>query len=443
MVSIIGFLLAVALLIYTCYKGIPAVIVAPLVSILVLIFSGMDVAAGMSGAYMEGMAGFIQKYFLTMFTGAIFGAMMGDSGAAKSIGLKFGRIARRFPGREKLMALWSLAALSFILGYGGVSVFVAFFTVIAIAKEMFQELDVPWRLYGVNILGAGVLALTMAPGSPSVNNVIAGEALGTNAMAAPMLGLIGCLLAMLLAGIYFKWEIKQVEKNREGFLPTGAEIAKVNLMQEDENFKEMNVITCLIPSIVLIVCLNVLKQPVYISATFGILVGYIIYWKRLGAKIETFKRGAMQSINSVCTASMVIAFGSVVGATTGFAIICGALNHIPGPGEFQVVVAVNVAAGVAGSSAGGLTIALNALANRFIGSVSEGGLGMNPQVVHRISTICSGGLDSLPSNGTIINELTQARLPHKVGYRPMGVCSVLIPLIVAIALSVIAQFGIV
>ena len=140
---------------------------------------------------------------------------------------------------------------------------------------------------------------------------------------------------------------------------------------------------------------------------------------------------------------MVIAFGSVVGATTGFAIICGALNHIPGPGEFQVVVAVNVAAGVAGSSAGGLTIALNALANRFIGSVSEGGLGMNPLVVHRISTICSGGLDSLPSNGTIINELTQARLPHKVGYRPMGVCSVLIPLIVAIALSVIAQFGIV
>ena len=43
---------------------------------------------------------------------------------------------------------WSLAALSFILGYGGVSVFVAFFTVIAVAKEMFEELDVPWRLYG-------------------------------------------------------------------------------------------------------------------------------------------------------------------------------------------------------------------------------------------------------------------------------------------------------
>ena len=203
MVSIIGILLAVALLIYTCYKGIPAVIVAPMVSILVLVTSGLDIASGMSGAYMEGMAGFIQKYFLTMFTGAIFGAMMGDSGAAKSIGLKFGRIARKFPGKEKLMALWSLAALSFILGYGGVSVFVAFFTVIAVAKEMFEELDVPWRLYGVNILGAGVLALTMAPGSPSVNNVIAGEALGTNAMAAPALGIIGCLIAVFLAGIYF------------------------------------------------------------------------------------------------------------------------------------------------------------------------------------------------------------------------------------------------
>ena len=443
MLSILGILLAVALLIYTCYKGIPAVIVAPMVSILVLITSGMDIAQGMSGFYMDGMSGFIRSYFLTMFTGAIFGAMMGDSGAAKSIGLKFGRIARKFPGREKLMALWSLAALSFILGYGGVSVFVAFFTVIAVAKEMFQELDVPWRLYGVNILGAGVLALTMAPGSPSVNNVIAGQALGTDAMAAPMLGLIACVLACVFAGIYFKWEISQVEKNNEGFLPTGAEIAKVNLVQEEGDFVEMNIITCLIPSAVLVICLNVLKQPVYISATFGIIVGYIIYWKRLKTKIETFRRGAMQAINSVCTASMVIAFGSVVGATTGFAIICGALNSIPGPGELQVVVAVNVAAGVAGSSAGGLTIALNALADRFIGPESAGGLAMNPEVVHRISTICSGGLDSLPSNGTIINELTQARLPHKVGYRPMGVCSVVIPIAVALILSVIAQFGIV
>lgn len=271
---------------------------------------------------------------------------------------------------------------------------------------MFEELDVPWRLYGVNILGAGVLALTMAPGSPSVNNVITGEALGTNAMAPPMLGLIGCLIAIVLAGIYFKWEIRQVEKNHEGFRPTGAEISKVQLTVADADFKEMNIVTCLIPSIVLIVTLNVLKQPVYIAATFGIIVGYIIYWKRLINRIETFKRGAMQSINSVCTASMVIAFGSVVGATTGFALICNGLNNIPGPGELQVVVAVNVAAGVAGSSAGGLTIALNALADRFIGPESAGGLAMNPQVVHRIATICSGGLDSLPSNGIIINELT-------------------------------------
>lgn len=168
----------------------------------------------------------------------------------------------------------------------------------------------------------------------------------------------------------------------------------------------MNIVTCLIPSIVLIVTLNVLKQPVYIAATFGIIVGYIIYWKRLINRIETFKRGAMQSINSVCTASMVIAFGSVVGATTGFALICNGLNNIPGPGELQVVVAVNVAAGVAGSSAGGLTIALNALADRFIGPESAGGLAMNPPGCSRIATICSGGLGSLPSNGTIINELT-------------------------------------
>lgn len=72
MISILGILLAVTLLIYTCYKGIPAVIVEPLVSILVLITSGMDVASGMSGEYMAGMSFILGYSGVSVFSGILY-----------------------------------------------------------------------------------------------------------------------------------------------------------------------------------------------------------------------------------------------------------------------------------------------------------------------------------------------------------------------------------
>lgn len=90
-----------------------------------------------------------------------------------------------------------------MLSYGGISVFVAFFTVIAIAKELFEKMDIPWRLYGVGSLGVSALALTMAPGSPSVNNNIASNYLSTTAMAAPGLSLLAMIIAILLGPSLF------------------------------------------------------------------------------------------------------------------------------------------------------------------------------------------------------------------------------------------------
>ena len=435
-VSLICILIALAAMMYFGYKGVPIILVAPLYGLFVAITSGLDLVEAMGTTYLGGFGQWVGNYFFTLFTGAIFGCVMADAGAARSIGLAMSRIARKFKGHEQIAAVWCLPILAFVLSYGGISVFVCFFTVIAIAKELFEEMEIPWRMYGVNSLGVACIALTMAPGSPSVNNAIAGQILGTTPMAAPGLSLIAVALACVIGHIYISWELRTARKNGERFLPTGAEIVKSDLVKTDANFKEMSLLMALVPSIVLIVCLNVIGMKVYLASLVAIIVAYVLYWKRLSDKIGTAAQGASRAVTSACNVAIVVGFGTVVASAPGYQLIINALSRIPDSlGYFQVFIAVNLAAGVAGSSSGGLSIALNSLGDRFIHV-----LNLNPAAVHRIATISSGGLDSLPCNGTVLNELAMAKLKPSIGYRPMFVCTVITPMIVGAILCLLTSF---
>lgn len=436
-ISLVGILIGVCGLIYLCYKGLPPMFVAPLCGVLVLIISQQPVVPGITETYAGGFAGFLQKYFLILFLGAIFGAIMGDSGAAKSIARKITRLAKRCHGFEKLAAVWSIIIVAIVLVVGGVSVFVAMFTIVAISKELYQELDVPWRLYGCQILGAGCIALTHFPGSPTVNNIIASTYLGTTLTAAPVLSVLAIICSFTLGTIYILWELKGAKKKGEGFLPTGAEIAKT--IHKDDDFQEMSLIVALIPCIVLFILLNVFNTGAVVASFVAIILALIMFHKRLGgpaSMVETCRTGAMQAISSSVTASMVVGFGTVIASVPGYAFVLSGLTEIPGPPTIQIIVAVNIAAGITGSSSGGLTIAMDSLSDYFLST------GLNPQIIHRLAVISSGGLDSLPHNGTIVNELGVCKLTHKEGYRPMGVCSVVIPLITVFVCAGLAQIGI-
>ena len=435
-ISVIGILIGVVCLIFLSYKGVPPIFVAPLSATIVLIFSRQNIVNGLTGTYMSGFGSFASRYFLVFLSGSIYGSIMGDSGAAKSLGLKFSRLAKKSKKNAKLFTVLSIVAVSTILAYGGISSFVAMFTIIAVAKELYREMDVPWGLYGCQILGSGCIAMSMLPGTPSVPNIIASTTLGTPPTAAPVIGILSALFALFIGIIYISWELRRAEKNREGFYPTGAEIAKT-IIKEDGSFQEINTILCLVPSIVLVVVLNVLKQHIVVATFSAIVLAYILYWKRLSGKLETAKAGAAVAINSICVASMVIAFGTVVSNSPGFESVIRLLDKVPGPSVVQLIISVNIAAGITGSASGGLTIALDALSQRFLD------MGMNPEIIHRISCISCGGLDSLPHNGSIINELTIAKLTHKTGYRPMGVCSVVIPVTTVIFAAILSQLGIV
>jgi H+/gluconate symporter-like permease len=90
---------------------------------------------------------------------------------------------------------------------------------------------------------------------------------------------------------------------------------------------------------------------------------------------------------------------------------------------------MNVLAGLTGSASGGMVIALDALGDTYLRLAVEHGI--DPALMHRVSTLGSGTLDSLPHNGTVLTVLQVSRLTHRESYFDM-VMTVIVGVILAL-----------
>ena len=93
------------------------------------------------------------------------------------------------------------------------------------------------------------------------------------------------------------------------------------------------------------------------------------------------------------------------------------LDSIPGPPVVQLVIATNLIAGVTGSASGGLAIALETFAKRYLD------MGVPADVIHRVSAMSCYGLDSLPHNGSVINMIKVSGLTHQNSYKHFWWCT--------------------
>jgi H+/gluconate symporter-like permease len=82
---------------------------------------------------------------------------------------------------------------------------------------------------------------------------------------------------------------------------------------------------------------------------------------------------------------------------------------------------VSLVSAITGSSSGGLQIFMQTMAPAYLE------MGIEPQTLHRLATMASGGFDSLPHCGAIVAMLTITQLTHKDAYRDVGMITVVIP----------------
>ena len=84
---------------------------------------------------------------------------------------------------------------------------------------------------------------------------------------------------------------------------------------------------------------------------------------------------------------------------------------------------VTVLAGITGSASGGMSIALAAMSDTFIAAAEAAKIPL--EVLHRVASMASGGMDTLPHNGAVITLLAVTGLTHRVAYKDIFVITII------------------
>ena len=435
-------LAALCFLMFVAYRGYSVILFAPIAALGAVLLTDPQLVAPMfTGLFMDKMVGFLKNYFPVFLLGAVFGKLIEISGFSKSIVAATIRVV----GAER--AMLAIVLVCALLTYGGVSLFVVVFAVYPFAAELFRQGNIPKRLIpGTIALGAFTFTMDALPGTPQIQNIIPTTFFKTDTWAAPVLGTIGGVFILVIGMAYLEWRRRAALKAGHGYEDG------VQLLNEPAAFtggRLAHPAIALLPLLLVGISNKLFTDwiPRFYGESFsfapavignpapvvqeiskitaiwavegallvGILAVLAFAWKPV---LASFAEGTRAAIGGAMLSAMNTAseygFGAVIAALPGFLVVANALGSIPNP-LVNEAVTVTALAGITGSASGGMSIALAAMAETFIANANAAGIPM--EVLHRVASMASGGMDTLPHNGAVITLLAVTGLTHRQAYK--------------------------
>lgn len=460
--GIIGILLSLALLITLAYRGVPVLIAAPIASIVALVFSQAPLLPAYTEIFMPAMAGFIGNFFPVFLTGAIFGMLMTVTGYAKSIATS---VTSLIGGKAAIAATVVTSAL---MTYGGISLFVVAFVMYPLARELFRVADIPRRLIPATIaLGIFTFTMTALPGTPQVQNIIPGQFFGTGSFAGAAIGIIGSIFVIVFGMAWLEFRTRQLRKKGEHFssvhnggeeeLQYGNGTKQATVTLAEPTNRVIPFLPLLTVFVVNFACTlyifpamdwSYLSEEQYggitlanraalwavlVGITAAILLIILINVRHFRELIRAVGEGAKNSMFPVFSTASEVGYGAVVASVAAFAVVRDSIFNMGANAIITSVVTVSITAGLTGSSSGGMTIALNALGDELREMAIADDISL--EVMHRLTAMASGGLDTLPHSGAVVTLLIVCGLTHKQSYKDLAVITIVGP-VTAVALLV-------
>lgn len=455
----LAIIISLFLLMYLAYRGWSVLLLAPLMAALAILLSG-DGALLMPAyteTFMTAVGNYLIKFFPIFLLGALFGQLMADSGAATSIA---NGITQKLGAKHAILVVVLVCS---ILTYGGVSLFVVAFAIYPIAKRLFHEANVPKRLIPASIaLGSFTFTMTALPGTPAIQNAIPIPFYGTNAFAAPILGLIGSAIMFGLGMWWLKSQAKKANAKGEGYGDHN-DGANEALAKSDMPFW-----LAILPLFLVIAINAILTYAIFPSIDFAYLAekfpklkvaGQLGIWsiiialsvacavltvlnlKRLKNLQSSVNTGVYGSMLPIFNTASEVGYGAVIATLAGFAVMRDSVLSIaPNNPLISEAVAMTTLAGITGSSSGGLSIALQTLGKDYLAMAVANGI--SPELLHRVAVMAAGGFDTLPHSGAVITLLSICHLNHKQAYLNVGAVTIAVPLVATITVIVLGtMFG--
>jgi H+/gluconate symporter-like permease len=435
MLGVVAIVLSLVLLMAIAYRGFPVIVFAPICAAAAMVLAGVPVLPGYTESFMNGAADYVRAFFPVFLLGAIFGKLMEAGGAAASIARA---IVRAFGSRRAIPAVVLACA---VLTYGGVSLFVVAFAVYPFGAALFKAADVPKRLLPAAIaLGAFTLTMDALPGSPQIQNLIPTRTFGTDAFAAPVLGCVGG--AVILLGGLFWLDLRRARAEAAG---EGYGTGHVHEPVARPDLDLPGLPAAVLPLLLVLATNFVASRSSWsiagwysedaLRATFptinvktagptwalisalcvGITATLLLNARRLrGSLSPSLTAATSGALLAIFNTASEVGYGSVIKTLPGFQVIRNAVLGVSRSVLISEAVAVNILSGITGSASGGLSIALEVMGAHYLEAARAQGI--SPEQLHRIASMASGGMDTLPHNGAVITLLAITGLTHRQSY---------------------------
>jgi H+/gluconate symporter-like permease len=445
--TILLILVALGLLIAGAWAGLSVLVLAPGLAALAALAAGAPVLAAYTQVFMAAAGGFVVSFFPLFLLGALFGKVMDASGAAQVLARS---IAAAVGPANAILAVVLACA---VLTYGGVSLFVVAFVAWPLARALFAETGLPAQLIPATIaLGAFTFTMTALPGTPSIQNAIPMATFGTTPFAAPGLGMIAAAAMLVLGMVWLRRRARTLAGDATPQMPAAPPgRMPLPLWAALAPILSVGVVTLAMGQIVLpVLQTGYLGLPEYgmtdlarvgglwsVITALTVALALALALNRPPRLMHVLNEGAESALLPLFNTASLVGFGAVIATLPGFEVLRQGLDGLSG-GNVVVTAALSsgALAGITGSASGGMSIALDVLGPDLMAqAVAQN---VDPALLHRVVSVATGGLDTLPHNGAVITLLGICGMTHRQAYGDIFVVAVLVP---TVACALIMALG--
>lgn len=367
-ISVIGLLAAAVIFVIAIWKGLDVFTSTILVSFIIILTSWMNWWDSLT-LYATGYVGFIQNNVFVLVIGAVFGELMAASGCAESIA----NVITEKMGAKRVIL--SIALITTVFVYVGVSGFVVLFVLAPIATIMMKQAGYPYRMIpGIIFIGATCSA--MIPFAINITNIMPAQYLGTSMGSAPILGWVAFLVSFGVGYFYMVHAAKKAAI-KEGTAMDESQPVKVTPTRDDLP----NFFVALIPFILVVALVLLLSNltdmntnaVVVLSMFVGSVAIVLLCHKQVESVTKILEKGVNNGVGATVMAAAILGFSGVLQACPGFNSIIDFVMGIKMNPYITEFIGLNVLAGILGSGTSAIAMFFEHLSDGLLAKGAKPG----------------------------------------------------------------------